>query len=464
MQRALNIQQSMAFGGGEFIDQIHQKAPRNRVYLARIEQNSASNKFIQMGYRLADAIEQAKAYQTIEAADCYATVNGFGWRAGSGRSVSSIGAINGLYVDFDRYKQPSVKDLEPADFLAAVLNANPWLPCPTMFEDSGNGCWMFWLFDRALLVNNPKTEKYKFLEQWQTLQGFLVQKLKPFAADPVSSDAARLVRLAGTINTKTGRMAQAWTTGQRYKFADLKTAVNAEYRRDNPKRQIVPLQHTSKRSAAVQLNTGKVSNLFSLYSLAYSRMQDMKRLAQIRGGRLAEHRRKAIWIYATFAAQYCRLEDTLRAEVDAFISDCIESPKKYQKAINYDSTVDRFKAEESLIASGLSRRAAREQLGREKSCYQLSSRYIIEQLDIDADEQRQLKTIISKDEKQRRNTISKRSGRRQSGVKERGEYLANAQQRQQQAIQLRTEGLSIRTIADRMGLSVGAVHRYLVNS
>lgn len=467
MAAAISLQQSLFVGGGDFVAQMHQKAPKDRVYLASKRQHvQDANPWFQRGYSLADAINQAHAWSVIEAPDCYSVVNGFSWGKGSGRTVSAVHSINGLYVDFDRYNQPDLKNLAPFEFMGRVLDENPWLPVPTIFEDSGNGCWMFWLFDRPLLVNNPKTAKFNFMAQWQTLEDFLIAKLKPYGADPKCSDSARVVRISGTQNTKTMRLAQAWTNNHRYKFADLKSAINAEYRRDNPKREIVPAERSNKRPTAVPLNTGKVSKLFTLYSLAHTRMQDMRRLAHIRGGRLTEHRRMAIWIYATFAAQFCRLEDTLRAEVDDFIGQCIAQPEKYRQAINYESTVDRFRAEESMIAAGLSRREAREQLGREKSCYRLSSRYIIEQLAIDEQEQRQLKTIISKDEKQRRNTISKRSGRRLAGMQSRAEYLAGVQQRRQQrqleAVKLRAEGLSVRAIAERLGLSVGNVHRCLI--
>jgi hypothetical protein len=471
MAAAIKLQQSLFVGGGDFVGQLHKKAPDKRVYMAQNRQNCETDDkaWQQKGYPLQDAIRQAQAWETIEAADCYATVNGFGWQKGSGRTLSAAEAVNGFYVDFDRYNKPELRDLSAGDFLDKVLADNPWLPIPTLFEDSGNGCWMYWLFDRPLLVNNQRTQQYDFLSQWQTCQQFLINKLLPYGADPKCADAARVVRISGTVNTKTNRAAQAWTTAERYTFAELKAAFNLEFRRDNPRKQCVPTdlkasqrQRQRQPAADRQVNRVQVSNLFNLYSLAHARMQDLRKLAQVRGGRLTEHRRMAVWIYAVSAAQFCKFEDTLRAEVESFILDCVGQPEKYLKSVNYESTVDRFRNEALLIASGVPRQKVRQQLGRDKSRYTLSNRYIISQLEVDGTEQRHLKTIIDKDEHRRRNTISKRQKRRAAGAEERAAYIARSEQRQQQAVQLRHEGLSVRAIADQMGLSVGAVHRYLV--
>jgi len=464
--QASNLQQSLFVGGGEFVGHLHKKAPRKRIYLAQNQQNVEPDgkAWQQRGYSLKDAIAQAQAWETLEAADCYSSVNGFSWQKGAGRTLSATEAINGFYVDFDRYNIPALCSLSPSDFYAKVKADNPWLPAPTLFEDSGNGCWMFWLFDRPLLVNNKNTERYNFLSQWQTCQQFLINKLLPYGADPKCSDASRVVRISQTTNTKTNRPAQAWETADRYAFADLKAAINAEFRRDNPSQNCIPMDSQRKqgqRVASKPATTGKVSSLFNLYSLANARMRDYRKLAQLRGGSLTEHRRRAVWVYAVAAAQFCKSEDSLRAEVEAFINDCFKEPDKYLKVVNYESTVDRFRNESLLIAEGVPRDKVREQLGRDKSSYTLTNRYIISQLDISETEQWHLKTIIGQDEKRRRHCLAERKKRRAAGAKPRQEYLATSSQRREQAQQMYKEGLSVRGIAEKMGLSVGAVHRYI---
>lgn len=218
-----------------------------------------------------------------------------------------------------------------------------------------------------------------------------------------------------------------------------------------------------QRVASKPATTGKVSSLFTLYSLAYARMRDYRKLAQLRGGSFTEHRRMAVWVYAVAAAQFCRSEDSLRAEVESFIQDCVKEPDKYLKVVNYESTVDRFRNESLLIAEGVPRHKVREQLGRDKSSYTLTNRYIISQLDIDETEQRHLKTIIGKDEKRHRHCIGERKRRRAAGAESRQDYLNTSSQRREQAQQMYREGLSVRGIAEKMGLSIGSIHRYIVN-
>ena len=456
MQGAINLQQCLFVGSGDFVANFHRKAPTKRVYLA---QNVTH--WDQHGHTQKDAEQKATLWGIEEAPDCYATVNGFGWVKGTGRTLSAVESINGFYIDFDCYNIPGLSHLSPGDLLDKILAENPWLPEPTMFVDSGNGCWAFWLFDRPLLVNNPKTRQFDFLSQWQTFQHYLVQKLLPYGADPKCADAARVVRIAGTLNTKTNRAAQAWTTGQRYSFHELKKAINVEFLRENPRQQCLPIDRPQKPASTDYRGSAKVSRLLNLYSLADARMRDLRKLAHLRGGRLTDHRRMAIWVYTVAAAQFCKFEDTLRGEAEAFINAYISEPEKYLKSVNFESTVQRFRNEQELILAGVPRHQIRDQLGRDKAAYILTNRYIISQLEITEAEQRHLKTIIGKVEHQRRNTAGKSQKRRASGVESRADYLARSLQRRQQAVQLRSEGLSVRVIAEQMGLSVGAVHRYL---
>jgi DNA-binding CsgD family transcriptional regulator len=462
--QAVNLQQSLFVGGGEFVNQMHKRSPRKRLYMAQNRQNCEpdTSAWQQRGYALQDAVRQAQAWENIGAADCYASANGYTWAAGTGRHVSAVQSINGFYVDFDRYKIPAYRDLSAAEFLDKVMADNPWLPVPTTFEDSGNGCWMFWLFTRPLSLPS----KYDWLQQWQVCQDFLIRKLSAYGADPACSDVARVVRISGTVNTKTLRTAQAWETGSSYLFADLKNAINAEYRRESPCQQ--PATRTTyqpprKAAAPCTVNSLQVSNLFNMYTLAHARMQDIKQLAVLRGGRLSEHRRMATWIYAVSAAHFCRSEHTLRAEVENFIGEFIAEPDKYIRAINYESTVDRFRAELQMIESGVSRSQIRERLGRDKAQYILSNRYILSQLDIDDAEQRKLKTIIGRDEKLRRHCIAERKRRRAAGVEDRRDYLARANQRQEQAQQLYKQGLSVKAIARQTGFSLSSVKIYIAS-
>tara|TARA_R110002153_G_C13324382_1_gene497387 strand:- start:1089 stop:2441 length:1353 start_codon:yes stop_codon:yes gene_type:complete len=436
-----------------FVEDVYRGTKNPRVHLARnvFQPDSGEREWFQSGYNLSEAIEMAEQYQQDKADDCYVTTHGYKFGR---RTTSDVNQLTGFYVDFDYY-DTEYSHLSVAELCDLVLAENPWLPEPTMVMSSGKGSWMFWKFQRVLYLTK-NTEKYYYLAQWQTTQTFLVSQLKKYGADPKCCDAARVVRLPETINSKNGRKAEAWETGTTYKFGDIKGAISTRYKELNPKQVMLP--RTEKR-------TNNVSPLFNWYSLAHNRMNDLKMLATLRGGRLSDHRRMAAWIYAVSAANYCRTEDSLRAEVSSFIKGHMTEPEKNLRTINYESTVKRFNAHMELRLQGMSPKQIEKQLGASNDIYKTSHKYIIRILEITPAEQRKMKVIIGKDEKKIRDAKRKNTERRAAGVPTRSEYDNEASRVRAQnvldAVRLRLDGLSVRQIGVTMGKGVGTVHRWL---
>lgn len=459
----MKLQQNLFAESGDFVAGLHNRSKQKKIYTAQAYDDPDHGNWHQRGCDYKTAIQTANNWQTYQAKDCYVSANGFGWEKGGRRSVSSVTSLNCFYVDFDRYKTEEYGELSPDDFLTVILDENPWLPTPSVYIDSGNGCWAIWSFKRPPSLPSD----YDWLVQWQTQQDFLIRKLARYGADPACADAARVIRCAGTINSKTERIARAWETGEKYDFKTLKQAFNQEHLKDAPAKdhdQLTPNQKPSRKRFRPTLKHKGVSHIFNEYTLSAARMWDFRNLADMRGGLLTECRKRVIWYYACAAAHYCKTEDTLRAEVESFISDCIANPGRYmsgKKAVNYESTVDRMNAEMRLINLGQSRKKARQELGKNKARYWLTNAKLIEELRITPEEQRSLKTIIGKDEKNRRATIAKREKRRANGVMARADYLSRSEQRKLEAKELYQKLKSVRSVASVMGMSVGMVHRYL---
>jgi hypothetical protein len=97
--------------------------------------------------------------------------------------------------------------------------------------------------------------------------------------------------------------------------------------------------------------------------------------------------------------------------------------------------------------------------------YRLTNQNIIAMLGITPEEERHLKTLISKDTKRRRDRERKERERRSQGVKPRDEYIADARERRQhnrrEARKLRGEGKSLRDIGTTLGISHTHVRRLL---
>lgn len=458
---AVSLQRSLFVDGGEFVGRLHKRSKRDRVWLANLGPATTGRVWQQRGLPLPDAVALAQAWADAWEPDCYAAANGCSWDRGAGRTVSAVRRLNGFFLDFDRYKVPQYADLTPEAFLDVLLADNPWLPVPSVFVDSGNGAWAFWLFKRPL----PVPSKHDFLPQWQTLQDFLVRRLAAYGADPACSDASRVVRIAGTLNTKTERVAQAWATADAYEFASLKAAINGEYRRLRVEQAQQAPQKPLRAATRPKRVQGAAELPHNLYWVAHARMGDLKRLADLRGGRLPDRRKMAAWVYAVSAAHFCRAEDSLRAEVSEFIASCLAEPDRYGKRIHYGAVVDRYRAEQGLLLAGWTRQQARAELGYSKAQYTLTNRYIIDVLNITPAEQRKLVTLIGPDEKRRRHAISERKRRRAAGAGPRADYLTSCreatQQRREAAYRMRQQGLSVREIAQALAVTERAVKLYL---
>ena len=89
--------------------------------------------------------------------------------------------------------------------------------------------------------------------------------------------------------------------------------------------------------------------------------------------------------------------------------------------------------------------------------YQNTTQYIVEALGITPAEQKKMKTLISAEESYRRLTQKRRS----AGIKPRAEYEETAQQRLKEALKLSDEGFKAGLIAERLGVNVRTIQRYL---
>nr|WP_226830238.1 DNA-primase RepB domain-containing protein [Acidithiobacillus caldus] len=112
--------------------------------------------------------------------DAYITPNEFdGWRL-----VRLLRSLRACYVDLD-----GCTDIE------AVLDALSarQLPCPSFILLSGRGLHLYWLLEAV---------PAQALPVWQRIQDALIAALVDLGADSAAKDCTRLLRLAGTRNSK----------------------------------------------------------------------------------------------------------------------------------------------------------------------------------------------------------------------------------------------------------------------
>jgi len=161
---------------GSHFDWLHSPAHGTAVLWERVGSGSGRWHKLNPGDPHIPALMASQVGQT----DRYLTVNEFyAWRL-----VRNIKSLRAGYVDID-----GSEDLPAAQ--EALRDAR--LPQPTLVIFSGRGMHLYWLHEPV-----PGA----VLPVWQRCQDALLKALLPIGGDPAAKDCTRVLRLAGTINSK----------------------------------------------------------------------------------------------------------------------------------------------------------------------------------------------------------------------------------------------------------------------
>ena len=379
----------------------------------------------------------------------YQSQNGFHKR----RTIADVAAITSSYLDLDFYKVPGLAGLSVEEILDRVLDAHPWLPAPTFIVSSGRGGYFSWLY--------PQPLGGELLPKWKAVEDILCQLLAPFGADPQARDAARVLRVIGSVNQKSGeRVTGSRDTGGAIAFDHLYRLVTtyglAELRKRAQAQSSAAglvVASTADVERAVR-DSGKATaaqraqHLLPL-QLAHDRMADCRVIARLRGVPLTDYRARLLFVFAASAVWYATAEDQLEAELVAFADDHFADGKRYGLR-QVGTVIDRLR----LDQEGLPRIWDG---ARIPNRYRLSNPWIIDSLEITGAEQRELRTVISAQERQRRRV----ERRRKAGMVTREDYQAAAQDRRTRAVALRQRGLTQTAIAAELGITQGHVSKLL---
>lgn len=378
------------------------------------------------------------------------------------RRATSLHSLPMLFADLD---PPKGRTITPDEWRHKVLLfcGDEGIPPPSLIVYSGRGVHLKWLLSDPV----PRAA----LPRWNLLQNLLGERLASLGADPMARDASRVLRLEHTVNSKTGERCEViWST-------DGGDGHPARYAFDVLFDELAPL-------ARGHLETLRESRAAE-QAVKPARWKDRPALELVKGGRyglkridyeeLAWHRLEDL---RTLAAIRARQPDGLEGERMSFLFWSLN----FLGLANAVSPSSFWKESQSLAASlapgwtfdrgelstlyrktcGYVRGEAVEHEGRRvPGLYTPRNATLIERFRITEEEQRQLRTIISKPEARRRDADRKRSQRRKAGAVERSEYEANAQHRREVAKALRAEGATNAEIALKLGVHVKTVPRLI---
>ncbi len=215
------------------------------------------------------------------------------------RRLINLERLTLAFSDLDTYKskyagQPPEVIAKALDEHLKILN----LPTPSIIMFSGRGLQVKWTFEA------PKSPKH--LPLWSALQHAISYALLPFGSDQNALDASRVLRLEGSIHSKT----KAWVRhvfpdrpNTLYSFSELCRAFGAndwlDVKATKKGAKTSKKSKRAKESAIIPGNPFRVieggrnnnpdghkSNFIpkTKHSLAWSRLLDLRTLADLRGG------------------------------------------------------------------------------------------------------------------------------------------------------------------------------------
>lgn len=332
------------------------------------------------------------------------------------RGVASIVQLNAFYVDLDCYKVGMTKELA-LHALNIVLDDNNLFK-PTLIIDSGNGLQLIWK------IEGVPVRSASVMKLWNRIEKEICSRLIMLGADPASTDASRVLRVPETYNTKKNQYnltnIVAFDSSAIYQMRDFQV----ELLPDLPKeRKAVKTGRKSNR------NPGTVTHLFNTYTLNKARLRDLETLLTLRDYDVPEMRNTILFLMANFI-------ENGQLEVDK---------EDYLAKTNNSLKTPLNKQELTIIIRNTDGK------------YNYKNTTLIELLQISAEEQKQMKTLLSDSEYNRRQRIERK--KRYEPIKHQNKK--KKEERDQKIMEMLANNKTHVEIATELNITTKTVQRVL---
>ena len=365
------------------------------------------------------------------------------WRPN--RRLVNLSRVGLLFIDLDTYRVRGLhrRSADELTRLALLFCSEEGLPAPSVILYSGRGLQIKWLLECAVPA--------QALLRWNACQRQLVERLAPLGADPGARDASRVLRVEHTINSKSGELcvtthvAGSPSAPLRYNFEYLceeLLPVSRDHLEQARKTRTTNRQKKKRSGLALTPNR-----------LAWDRLHDLRTLAQLRGGYQEGERMRHLHWQLNFM----------------LLSGATHSGQMWYEAGEIARQIDPRWGYGNSELSTLYAKAKQMQVGewvefqgrRYPPLYTPRNDTLINLFEITDEEQRQLKTIVSKDISRERDRDWHERKRRAEGRTVRAKYESNAKQsrdaRRELILKLKKQGLKQTEIASKLKISKSLV-------
>ena len=235
---------------------------------------------------------------------------------------------------------------------------NQRVPIPNYVIDSGRGMYLIWL------INSVPS---KALPLWKAAQEYLYSQLERFGADRKALDATRILRVPGSINSKSKTVVGIL---DEYDYVYDLREIQHEF--------LPELKPKEKKRGRPK----KINFVYRERSLYYSRIQDITKLCELRQYSLEGKRELILFLYRYYLCLFT--EDAQKA-----LYDVLELNSMFIPPLSENEVRKATRSAEKVYADKVKE-------------YRYKNETLIELLEITENEERYMTTIISNKEYRRR--------------------------------------------------------------
>ena len=379
-----------------------------------------------------------------------------------------------LYIDIDCELKPLT--LEESQALTTAILEREDLPEPTLIEFSGHGLQIFYNLKNATNIPLWKLYQNEIVENFK----YILDEIQKHALTELSNliessgihidalkDVSRVGRVPDTANVKyknnTVYSREIYKSNKVYTLEDLhmyKVFENVPTYEPYNVYNVTNTELKEMREQAIKSNTKGVSQKLRYYleTIIATRIEDLETLIEVRNrnGITDGYRNKLVFIYTATLSSLGYSKQDAWEELEILNKLFIQplSTKELNNCLNtcYEKKLRAFKNDMRVL---------------ERTYYKFKTQTIIDMLDIAESEQEELKILIGKKVRNRRdwrkNGIKYKAKRRKKYAQATESKRKSKEKRNKEIVELSKQGLSTRAIAEQVGLNHSTVVRILKN-
>jgi hypothetical protein len=374
------------------------------------------------------------------------------------RAVSRLAQLSAMYADIDYYNITDLDGMHPRSVMDLAFEKlqRAQIPRPSLVAATGRGLALVWRHEPV-----PRAA----LAKWKFCQDYIFEALKELGADSSARDAARVLRLVGSRNSKSGDTVEPlWEEygESTWAFGDLADEILPLTREKLEERRAQRWESGEKKRASKDTRKASkaredVEKRFTAYTLALGRLADLQCLMGQRGLDKLPPGQRDSWMFAAGTSLAYLVEPQFLERELVMLGKDHAGWGEAETRSRMHSVIRRAKdagAGETIEWEGQQRDPR----------YRITNKKIIEDLGITLDEEKEMKVLISDQTKRQRDRERKEQKRRIEGARPRQEYLAKANEKRTIAQDLRRQGLSYRRIGEKLGISRTKARRLIADA